>query len=121
MTSAQRIILALRVLLEVGIVVAFAWWGFQATGSAQINILLEVGTPILAFAFWGLIDFRWAGALSEPLRLLQELAISGAAAAAWYAAGQHALAWPLAGLSVAYHAIVYLTGARLLGTSERSG
>lgn len=121
MTAAQRIILALRVMLEVGIVLAFAWWGFQATGSTEMNVLLEIGTPIVAFACWGLIDFRWAGGWSEPLRLIQELAISGVAAAAWYVAGQHAFAWALAGFSIGYHVLVYLTGERLLETGQRSG
>ena len=121
MTLAQRINLALRVVMEVGIVVALAWWGAQATESTATNIALEIGAPLLAFGFWGLVDFHWAGHWSEPLRLLQELAVSGLAAVAWYAAGHHALAWTLAGISGVYHALVYLTGESLLEHTRRLG
>lgn len=42
------------------------------------------------------MDFHRAGRLAEPLRLLQELAVSGLAAVALYAVGQHLLGWALA-------------------------
>ena len=100
--------------MEASIVLAFAWWGFQATGTAAGDIALGVGAPILVFGVWGLLDFRWAGRWAEPLRLIEELAISGLAAVAWYAAGRHALAWTLACVSVAHHGVTYLTGQRLL-------
>jgi hypothetical protein len=54
------------------------------------------------------------GTLAEPLRLAEELVISGLAALAAYAAGAHALGWALALLSIVYHTLVYLTGDRLL-------
>jgi hypothetical protein len=73
-----------------------------------------VGAPALGFGFWGAVDFHQAGRLGEPLRLLQELAISGLAAVALYAAGQHLLGWALGLLSVIYHALVYAQGGRLL-------
>ncbi len=92
-TSAQRVNLVLRVTMESGIVLALAWWGFQATGNTVLDIVLGVGAPIVGFGVWGLLDFRWAGRWAEPLRLIEELAISGLAGLAWYAAGQHALAW----------------------------
>ncbi|HKI66908.1 MAG TPA: YrdB family protein [Solirubrobacterales bacterium] len=114
MTAAQGAILALRVLMETGIVVALGWWGFATGDGALSQIALGVGAPVIAFGFWGAVDFRWAGRAAEPLRLTQELAISGLAAVAWYAAGQHALGIALATLSAAYHAVVYLSGERLL-------
>jgi hypothetical protein len=79
-----------------------------------MKILLAVGAPALGFGFWGAVDFRQAGRLAEPLRLLQELAISALAAAALYTAGQHLLGWALGLVSVVYHALVYLLGGRLL-------
>ncbi len=106
--------LVLRVLMEAGIVAAFAYWGYRAGAGTGIKILLAAGAPALGFGFWGAIDFHQAGRLAEPLRLLQELAISGLAAAAVYAAGQHLLGWVLGLLSVIYHALVYLQGGRLL-------
>jgi len=110
----QVVILVLRVLMEAGIVAAFAWWGYRAGAGTGMKILLAVGAPALGFGFWGAVDFRQAGRLAEPLRLLQELAISGLAAVAVYATGQHLLGWALGLLSVAYHALVYRQGGRLL-------
>ena len=106
--------LVLRVLMEAGIVAAFAYWGYQAGAGTGMKILLAAGAPALGFGFWGAVDFHQAGRLAEPLRLLQELAISGLAAAAVYAAGQHLLGWVLGLLSAVYHALVYLQGGRLL-------
>ena len=79
-----------------------------------MRIVLAVGAPALGFGFWGAVDFYQAGRLAEPLRLLQELAISGLAAVPLYAAGQHLLGWALGLLSVIYHALVYAQGGRLL-------
>ena len=106
--------LVLRVLMEAGIVAAFAWWGYRADTGTGMKILLAAGAPALGFGFWGAVDFRQAGRLAEPLRLLQELVISGLAAVAVYAAGQHFLGWVLGLLSAVYHALVYLQGGRLL-------
>ena len=106
--------LVLRVLVEAGIVAGFAWWGYRVGPGTGMKILLAVGAPALGFGFWGAVDFGQAGRLAELLRLLQELAISGLAAVAVYAAGQHLLGWGLGLLSAAYHALVYLQGGRLL-------
>ncbi len=121
MTLSQRISLALRVLMELGIVIAFGWWGYVTGGTTATSIVLAIAAPAIAFGFWGLVDFHWAGRLAEPLRLCQELAVSGVAAVAWYAADQHALAWTLAGISLGYHALVYATGERLLARPAETG
>ena len=121
MSPAQRSNLALRVLMEVGVVVAFGWWGFDEGGNTATSIVLAIAVPAVGFGFWGLVDFRWAGRWAEPARLAQELAVSCLAAAAWYAAGQHAPAWTLAGLSLGYHALVYATGERLLERPPDTG
>ena len=114
MAKLRVLNLPLRVLLEIGIVAALSYWGFHTGNSTAMKILLEVGAPAVGFGLWSLIDFRRAGRFSEPLRLLQELVISGAAAVALYAAGQHALGLALGSLSVLYHALVYASGERLL-------
>lgn len=105
---------ALRALLELGIVVALGYWGYRTGGSTAGRWALALGAPLVGFGFWGLVDFRWAGRPAELLRLVQELAVSGLAAVAWYSTGQHVLGWALAVLSVAYHVLVYLIGDRLL-------
>lgn len=114
MTTMERVTLALRVMMEVGIVAALATWGFHAGDGTTAGILLAVGATVLGFGLWGMVDFRRAGRLAEPLRLVQELVISGLAAGAWYAAGRHGLGIALAALSALYHALVYVSGARLL-------
>lgn len=110
----QRLTLVLRVVMEAGIVAGFAYWGYQAGTSTATRTVFAVGAPLLGFGFWGAVDFHQAGRLAEPLRLIQELVISGLAAVALYAAGQHILGWALGGLSAGYHALVYLQGGRLL-------
>lgn len=117
MSSAlTRFNIFLRGAMELGIVAAFAYWGVKAGGSTGERILLGVGAPLLGFGFWGLVDFRRAGSLAEPLRLIQELAISGLAAAALIAVGQPALGWILASASILHHALVYLLGGKLIKT-----
>jgi Protein of unknown function (DUF2568) len=114
MSALERIVLTLRVLIEVGIVGALAYWGLRSGDTTVGKIVLGVGAPVVGFGFWGAVDFRRAGRLAEPLRLIQELAVSGVAAFALYAAGQQALGVVLGVLSIAYHALVYLSGGRLL-------
>lgn len=106
--------LALRAVMELGIVTALGYWGYRTGDSVGAKILFGIGAPLLGFGFWGLVDFRQAGSLAEPLRLIQELVISMLAAAAWYVAGQQALGWALAAVSILHHALVYLSGERLI-------
>ena len=114
MTPVEGCVLGVRVGLETSIVGAFAYWGIDTGGSTDSKILLAVAAPVIGFGFWGVVDFRQAGRLGEPLRLAQELSVSAAAALAMYATGHHGLAFGLAALSIVYHALVYLTGTRLL-------
>ena len=106
--------LALRILVEIGVVGAFAYWGYQTGPSPTSQVVLAVAAPLFAFGVWGVIDFRGAGRIAEPMRLIEELVISGLAAFALYSAGQPTLAVALAVVSILYHALVYLSGERLL-------
>lgn len=109
---------ALRGVMELGIVIALGYWGYHTGSSTTVKFALGIAAPLILFGFWGLVDFRNAGALSELLRLAQELVISGVAAVAVYTAGQHALGWALGLISTAHHSLVYVLGERLL---EQSG
>ncbi len=93
---------------------ALAYWGFHTGENVAGKLVLGLGAPALGFGFWGAVDFRWAGAAAEPLRLIQELAVTGLAALAWYTAGQQVLGILLAVLSLVYHGLVYASGERLL-------
>jgi len=105
---------ALRSLMEFGIVVALGYWGYQTGKSMIAKIVLGIGAPVVGFGVWGGIDFRQAGALAEPFRLFEEFFISGLAAFAWYMAGQHVLGLALGTLSILHHVLVYLLGGTLL-------
>jgi hypothetical protein len=82
-----------------------------------MRILLALGAPVLFFGFWGLVDFHRAGKIAEPLRLFQELVITGIAAAALYTAGAHVFGWGLGLISIVNHALVYPLGETLLKQS----
>jgi hypothetical protein len=105
---------ALRAVMETGIVIGFGYWGYHTGQSTGMKILLTIGLPLLGFGFWGLVDFRQAGSMAETIRLFQELIISGLAAAAFYASGLHTAGWTLAAITIIHHCLVYLLGERLI-------
>lgn len=106
--------LGLRALMELGIIVALGYWGYQTGSNISMKVMFGIGAPLLGFGFWSLIDFHQIKQFSEPFRLFQELIISGLAAFAWYVAGQQTLAWSLGFISIFHHIIVYLVGETLL-------
>ena len=110
----KRFNLALRGIMELGIVIAFGFWGIHTGRTAFMKIILGIGTPVIIFGFWSLIDFRNAGSMSEYLRLVQELVLSGLGAVALYFTGEIILAWILALVSVTHHILVYSLGEKLL-------
>ena len=114
MSPVQWLILALRAVMETGIVVGLAYWGWQTASDTIARVGLVIAAPLVGFGFWGLVDFRQLGRVAEPLRLVQELAISGLVALALWSVGQPVLGLLLALVSVVYHALVYATGDRLL-------
>nr|WP_275691042.1 YrdB family protein [Paenibacillus aceris] len=106
--------LALRGLMELGIVIALAYWGYHSGKNTIQSTLLSIGAPLLIFGFWSLFDFRKVVATPEPFRLVQELILSGLAAVAWYTAGQRSLGITLGTISIVHHVLVYILGERLL-------
>ncbi|MDP4284445.1 MAG: YrdB family protein [Bacteroidota bacterium] len=114
MTNLKWFNLVLRVLMEIGIVVAFGYYGYHAGGRIGSKILLSIGFPLIGFGFWGLVDFHQFGKISEILRLAQELLISGLASVALYITGAPIAGLALGGISIIHHALVYLFGDKLL-------
>lgn len=106
--------LALRGLTEFGIIAALGYWGLYTGSTPVMKVLLGIGAPLLGFGFWGLIDFHQAGSLSEPLRLAQELIISGVAVFALYLTGHPGLGLALAVVFIVQHALIYGTGGTLI-------
>jgi Protein of unknown function (DUF2568) len=113
MTGMQRVSLMLRVLMEIGVVIALLYWGIHTGNGPAAKIALGIGAPAVGFGLWGAVDFH-RSRMAEQLRLTEELVISGLAAVAWFAAGQHILGIALGALSIGYHVLVYLSGERLL-------
>ncbi len=100
--------------MEAGIVLGLGYWGYHAGHSPFSKFALAVLAPVAGFGFWGLVDFHRFGKISEILRLIQELVITGLVVVLLYITGAHTTAWILGVLSVVYHALVYIAGDTLL-------
>jgi Protein of unknown function (DUF2568) len=121
MSSVQWLILGLRAIMEAGIVVGLAYWGWQTGAGTIAKIGLAIVAPVVGFGFWGLVDFRQAGRAAEPLRLVQELAVTVLVAVALWSVGLPIAGLLLVLLSVVYHVLLYTTGGRLLKAAGPSG
>ncbi|HKJ03001.1 MAG TPA: YrdB family protein [Longimicrobiales bacterium] len=114
MRRLETLNLVLRAAMELGVVCGLGYWGYH-TGTGPVRrAALALAAPALGFGFWGAVDFRHAGVMAEPLRLVQELAISGLSAGALFLAGQPVLGGAMVALSVVHHVLVYALGGRLL-------
>jgi hypothetical protein len=54
MTLLQNANLGLAFLLELVAIAAFAYWGFNATDSTILKIVLGLGSAIVAIVLWGI-------------------------------------------------------------------
>jgi len=84
--------LALAFFLELGVLAALGYWGFQTGQGTIASIALGIGAPALAVVVWWLFGApkaKWH--LNGVFRLLLEVIFFGSAAVALYAAGQHVL------------------------------
>ena len=79
--------LALKFVLELGALAAFAYWGWR-TGPTAVNVLLGIGAPLAMGVVWG----TWAAPkasrrLAGRPRIALELSVFALAALALVAAG----------------------------------
>lgn len=121
MTTAQRVLHALRLLLEIGVVAGLARWGYRAAGGGGNGTLLAILAPTIGFGIWGAVDSHQTGRFAEPLRLAEEPLVSSLAAAGLIAVGPNWSGWTLLGLSIFYHLLVYASGERLLKERNVAG
>lgn len=92
-TPAGWAVAGLRLILEIGVLVALGWWGLQLNGPPVIRYGVAVGVALLAAAVWGtFVAPNAARRLDDPARLGVELAVFGAVVLALFDAGQPALA-----------------------------
>jgi hypothetical protein len=80
--------LAVRLLCELGLLVALAVWGFHAGSGLAGDLVLGLGAPMLAAVIWGL----WVAPasrrrLADPARLVMEVLLFAAGVVALAAAG----------------------------------
>jgi hypothetical protein len=85
--------LTLSFLLELGMLAAFGYWGYQAGSSFWVSVLLGVLLPVVAAVIWAVFMAPKARyPLTRPWHVLLALVLFGLATAGLFAAGQTALA-----------------------------
>ncbi|WP_051331132.1 YrdB family protein [Aneurinibacillus terranovensis] len=103
--------LALRFLLELCVLAALGYWGFQTGRGLIVKIGLGIGASLLAALVWG--TFGAPGAqvpVRGPLLLVLELVIFGLAAAALYATRHPVLAGAFLLAVVINRTLMYVWG-----------
>lgn len=84
--------LAVRFILEIGVLVALGYWGWK-TGNGTMRWVLAVGSVVAAIVVWSLfVSPDPTIELARPIRLVIEFVVWAAAAAALWATGLRALA-----------------------------
>jgi Protein of unknown function (DUF2568) len=92
LTIIKNANLALAFFLELGVLVALGYWGFQTGQGTIAKIGLGIGASVLAVVIWWLFGAPQAmWHLNGVFRLLLEVIFFGSAAVALYAAGQHVM------------------------------
>ncbi len=92
LTIIKNANLALAFFLELSVLAALAYWGFQTDQGTIARIGLGIGAPALAVVVWWLFGAPKAmWHLNGVFRLLLEVIFFGSAAVALFAAGQHVL------------------------------
>lgn len=98
MSAALRPVnLALAFVLELCLLAAFAWWGWQTGDSLPWKIVLAVGAPVLVAGAWGLwLAPRAARPLPRAANIALKVILFALGAAALIAVGLPVLGWALA-------------------------
>ncbi len=101
--------LALSFLLELGMLAAFGYWGYHASDTIWIEIVLGSILPVAAASIWGVF---MAPKAKIPLRqiphLLLALVLFGLATTALFASNQPAVALVFGILVVLNQTLTYL-------------
>lgn len=109
LTILENANLALAFLLELGVVAALGFWGFQTGSGLLAKILLGIGAPLVAIVVWGLFGSpKAAWHLDGIWRLILQVVFFGSAAVALYAASQRVLGVVFALLFVLNCTLLYV-------------
>jgi len=111
LTILKNANLIVAFLLELCVLVALGYWGFQ-TGQGMIaKIGLALGAPVVAVVVWALFGAPKAvWRLLGPWHLIVDVVFFGAAAVALLTVGQRQLAMAFALVVVINHVLVYVWG-----------
>jgi hypothetical protein len=92
LTIIKNANLALAFFLELGVLAALAYWGFQTGQGTIVRFALGIGAPAVAIVVWALFGSPQAmWHLDGIYRVLLEVIFFGSAAVALFVAGQHVL------------------------------
>ena len=98
--ALKAVNLGLRFALELAALTALAVWGWLATDSAPVRLLLTFAAPLLAAFAWGrYVAPKSPRRLPDPLRLLVEVVVFAAATSGLVAVDH---SWLAAVLATAY-------------------
>ncbi len=93
MTALKNANLALAFLLELCLLGALAYWGFNTGSGTVIHVVLGIGAPLVVAILWGMfLAPRAARPVSPPVNLVLKLLVFGAGALGLAVAGQPTLA-----------------------------
>src|SRR5438309_7324359 len=116
MDTVRYLNLGLRFLLELGALVALAWWGFHVGGSTAADLILGLGLPLLAAVVWWLFVAPKARfPVSLKVRAPIEMAVFLAAVLAFWGVGKAGLAVAFAAAAVISELLLYALGEPLPG------
>jgi hypothetical protein len=91
--ALKAINLGVAFLLELGMLAAFAYWGFTTGTNLPVRLVLGIGVPLLAILIWGRFMAPQSKArLTGSSYLMLKIILFGAAAIALAVAGQTTLA-----------------------------
>ncbi|MEU4196556.1 YrdB family protein [Kribbella sp. NPDC026611] len=79
--------LLLAFLVELVAIGIFAWWGWSATGSTTLRLLLAIGLPALTVVLWGRYAAPTAKSGGPAVRWSVKLLVFGLAGAALWSLG----------------------------------
>ncbi len=89
MSALKSINLAFAFFLELCLLAALAYWGFQTGRGLLLQVALGIGAPLIAAVIWGIcLAPRALIKLSAPLQGVLKLVLFGLAAAGLATAGQ---------------------------------
>jgi hypothetical protein len=111
--SFESLTLLVRFLLELCLLGALAWWGFETGDGAVAQVLLGVGAPVVAAVVWGMFiapKARYPVPLAVWIGL--QVVLFGAAALGLAAVAS-------TGLAVVFAVVVVLHGAAMAALGLR--